>query len=113
MPVGGSGSGGAAGGGGGGSPSGRKRGREGGADGGAGEGNHKCSVCDKRFHSLQAMFGHLRSHPDRGWSGAYPPPAFRAEDEFADIRAAAAAEEEEAVNYKVPDLNNPPPPDSN
>ncbi|KAL1536886.1 zinc finger family protein [Salvia divinorum] len=103
----------------GGSPLGRKRAA---ADGG-GEGDrmYNCSVCNKAFSSPRAVFGHMRKHPDRGWTGAHPPPAFRAEEEFADLpvgqavdnaEAPAAAEEEEG-NYRVPDLNNPPPPESN
>ncbi|KAL1536885.1 zinc finger family protein [Salvia divinorum] len=68
----------------GGSPLGRKR--EAAADGG-GEGDrmYNCSVCNKAFSSPRAVFGHMRKHPDRGWTGAHPPPAFRAEEEFADL----------------------------
>lgn len=118
----------------GGSLSGKKRAREGGASGGSG-GNgagdgivQHCSVCNKGFGSSKALFGHMRSHPDRGWKGVHPPPSFRAEEEFADIRMAAAAaaaaveaeaesappkEAEDEAEYRVPDLNHPPPPDSN
>ncbi|KAH6784604.1 zinc finger family protein [Perilla frutescens var. hirtella] len=112
-----------------GSPAGRKRGRYGGAaaDGGSpsedgGRRTYNCSVCPRVFNTPNAMFGHMRAHPDRGWTGAHPPPSFRAEEEFADLRGAEAAanggeagadEEEagEARSYRVPDLNNPPPPD--
>ncbi|XP_057779576.1 uncharacterized protein LOC130998160 [Salvia miltiorrhiza] len=107
----------------GGCPSGRKRGREGGvgsSSGGnrVGEGGvQHCSVCNKGFGSSKALFGHMRSHPDRGWKGVHPPPAFRAEEEFADLHVAPEAEAEPEAgedenNYRVPDLNQPPPPDS-
>ncbi|KAH6803712.1 C2H2-like zinc finger protein [Perilla frutescens var. frutescens] len=113
----------------GGSPSGRKRGREGGAGSGGGGGGNQpgifqhCSVCNKRFGSSKALFGHMRSHPDRGWKGVHPPPAFKAEEEFADLRVEAAAlaeaaakeaedEAGEGTSYRVPDLNQPPPPDA-
>lgn len=135
MPVGGSGSGGVAAPGlqFGGYPAARKRTRDAGA--GAGGGNPpvqppnnegSCSLCGKVFLTPKALFGHMRSHQGRGWKGARPPPTFNAEEEFADFRVgqldagddAAAeggggAEDEEAgYNYKVPDLNNPPPEDS-
>lgn len=85
-----------------------------------------CSLCGKVFMTHKALFGHMRSHPGRGWRGARPPPTFRAEEEFADLRppdAAAAgapaaeegeggAEDEEGKNYTLPDLNNSPPEDS-
>ncbi|KAL1536884.1 translation initiation factor IF-2-like [Salvia divinorum] len=107
------------------SPAGKKRGRDGGAGSSASAGNQGggnayqyCSVCNKGFSSSKALFGHMRSHPDRGWKGVHPPPAFRAEEEFADLHLAAEEEAGEDAgdnegNFRVPDLNQPPPPDSN
>ncbi|PON50007.1 Zinc finger, C2H [Parasponia andersonii] len=33
-----------------------------------------CSVCRRDFGSWKALFGHMRSHPNREWRGAFPPP---------------------------------------
>lgn len=33
-----------------------------------------CRVCSRDFLSWKALFGHLRSHPDRDWRGCFPPP---------------------------------------
>ena len=38
-----------------------------------------CSVCGRRFGSWKALFGHMRSHPDRDWRGIHPPPKFTRE----------------------------------
>lgn len=106
----------------GGTPPGRKRKRDAGAASGSGGGSggdeggevgrvYKCCVCNRGFSTPQAMFGHMRAHPDRGWTGAHPPPTFKAEEEFADLRAEAAEEEGAPKIYRVPDLNKPPPPE--
>ncbi|KZV54312.1 hypothetical protein F511_34686 [Dorcoceras hygrometricum] len=122
-----------------GSPAARKRGRDEGDAGSAGrqQGGYQvpCPICARDFMSDKALFGHMRSHPNRGWKGVHPPPAFRAEEEFADVpglnrpegmEAAAGGEGGAAAegggeadmqaqgaaeeNYNVPDLNMPPPP---
>ncbi|CAA2968008.1 VASP homolog [Olea europaea subsp. europaea] len=120
----------------------RKRVKEGNQGGQAEGGNpFQCRVCGKQFQSAKALFGHMRQLPDRGWKGTFPPPSFRAEEEFAEVpghlnpgRAAAAGDAaaaqagEEATevhegreeagdglvgpqNYKLPDLNYKPPHD--
>ncbi|KAK1617135.1 hypothetical protein QYE76_022652 [Lolium multiflorum] len=38
-------------------------------------GDVECPECGKVFRSDKSMFGHLRSHPDRGYKGATPPRA--------------------------------------
>ncbi|XP_009766700.1 uncharacterized protein [Nicotiana sylvestris] len=55
-----------------------------------------CVVCHKDFHSIKALFGHMNSHPNRGWKGAYPPPTFNRE-EFADLHAQMQQQEEQEV----------------
>lgn len=104
-----------------------------------GEFPFQCSVCSRSFRSSKALFGHMRLHPDRGWRGAFPPPSFRAEEDFADVpnliqnaaagrgqqveedpadgvgNAPAAAEGGDGsatIKYKVTDLNFPPLPDT-
>ncbi|XP_022132655.1 uncharacterized protein LOC111005461 [Momordica charantia] len=70
--------------------SGKKRGRAeeqaGGSSSGGGKGKKKgelidppstdpkCATCGKIFGSWKAVFGHLRSHPERDYRGAFPPP---------------------------------------
>ncbi|XP_073030771.1 uncharacterized protein [Primulina eburnea] len=75
----------------GGSPA-RKRGREEGNAGGSGKQKAEggmppvpCPICGREFMSEKALFGHMRSHPNRGYKGVHPPPAFRADEEFADV----------------------------
>ncbi|KAI4381151.1 hypothetical protein MLD38_007258 [Melastoma candidum] len=33
-----------------------------------------CSICMREFPTARALFGHMRSHPERMWRGAHPPP---------------------------------------
>lgn len=42
------------------------------------EGPPICNVCGRSFISWKAVFGHLRSHRDRGYFGFLPPPTFNA-----------------------------------
>nr|XP_051202332.1 zinc finger protein ZAT4-like [Lolium perenne] len=42
--------------------------------GSSGGGDVECPECGKHFRSNKSMFGHLRSHPGRGYKGATPPP---------------------------------------
>ncbi|XP_010092408.2 suppressor protein SRP40 [Morus notabilis] len=39
-----------------------------------------CLLCEKIFPSMKSLFGHMRSHPDRGWRGIQPPPSAVSED---------------------------------
>ncbi|XP_059639729.1 zinc finger protein ZAT2 [Cornus florida] len=41
---------------------------------------YKCSECPRVFDREKSLFGHLRSHKDRSWRGAYPPPRFNQEE---------------------------------
>ncbi|CAI9782881.1 unnamed protein product [Fraxinus pennsylvanica] len=104
-----------------------------------GEFQFRCSVCSKSYRSSKALFGHLRLHPNRGWKGAFPPPSFRAEEDFSDVpilnqnvaagggqqivegvaddggnapASAQGGDGSAAVQYKVPDLNFSPLPDT-
>lgn len=38
------------------------------------KGEPRCATCNKVFKSWKALFGHLRSHPERTYRGALPPP---------------------------------------
>lgn len=42
-----------------------------------------CSMCGRGFLTDKSLFGHMRTHRDRAWKGALPPPVFSRE-EFAD-----------------------------
>ncbi|KAF5479142.1 hypothetical protein F2P56_005638 [Juglans regia] len=37
-------------------------------------GEPTCYVCRKKFPTMKALFGHMRSHPGREWRGVLPPP---------------------------------------
>nr|GMC93341.1 protein VASP homolog [Ipomoea batatas]GME09911.1 protein VASP homolog [Ipomoea batatas]GME13769.1 protein VASP homolog [Ipomoea batatas] len=50
------------------------------------EGAMICLVCGEGFPSVKSMFGHMKNHKSRGWKGAYPPPAFDYETEFAEYK---------------------------
>jgi len=39
----------------------------------ADEGKHICCICNKEFPTKNALFGHMRSHPERPWRGVSPP----------------------------------------
>ncbi|KAF5447623.1 hypothetical protein F2P56_033162 [Juglans regia] len=34
---------------------------------------NRCRICNKDFPSMQSLFGHMRSHPERSWRGIQPP----------------------------------------
>lgn len=48
------------------------------------KGEPRCPLCGSRFGSWKGYFGHLRVHPERDWSGAFPPPTFDPGEEMAD-----------------------------
>ncbi|KAI8541060.1 hypothetical protein RHMOL_Rhmol08G0033600 [Rhododendron molle] len=48
-----------------------------------GQGMFYCSICDRYFDSDRGLCGHLRTHADRGYRGAFPPPTFTRQ-EFVD-----------------------------
>ncbi|XP_022143488.1 zinc finger protein ZAT3-like [Momordica charantia] len=35
----------------------------------------KCGLCGKLFRTMKALYGHMRSHPDRTWRGMHPTPS--------------------------------------
>lgn len=37
------------------------------------DGKHICCICKKEFPTKNALFGHMRSHPERPWRGVSPP----------------------------------------
>lgn len=51
--------------------------------GAEGQGMFYCSICDRYFDSDRGLCGHLRTHADRGYRGAFPPPTFTRQ-EFVD-----------------------------
>ncbi|XP_031107730.1 uncharacterized protein C11orf96 homolog [Ipomoea triloba] len=59
-------------------------------------GDFACEVCGARYPTEKAMFGHLRSHKDRGWRGAFRPPTFTIE-EFAEYQEHLVKPEEEQL----------------
>ncbi|KAI5683979.1 hypothetical protein M9H77_05207 [Catharanthus roseus] len=88
-------------------------------------GQFKCNLCNKEFGSNKKFFGHMRTHTDRNWKGAFPPPTF-SRQEFTDTgllnpekgeedQGEQEAEHivqpqtlEDTGQYRVPDLNLPP-----
>ncbi|KAL6953026.1 hypothetical protein U1Q18_011485 [Sarracenia purpurea var. burkii] len=40
-----------------------------------------CTICTREFRTDRGLCGHMRSHADRPWRGAFPPPVFN-RDEF-------------------------------
>ncbi|CAA7035690.1 unnamed protein product [Microthlaspi erraticum] len=45
------------------------------------KGPPRCNICRRNFGSWKAVFGHLRSHKNRGYHGFLPPPSFNAAEE--------------------------------
>ncbi|KAL2501409.1 uncharacterized protein Fot_35257 [Forsythia ovata] len=73
----------------------------------------QCTICGKPCVLAKALFGHMRSHPDRGWKGAFPPPSFSVEEEFFDVpfqNRGPAAEGDGGVPQieDVPQVDNNP-----
>ncbi|VFQ88211.1 unnamed protein product [Cuscuta campestris] len=60
------------------------------------EERHVCDTCGAVYPTEKAMFGHLRSHKERLWRGAYCPPSFSM-DEFAEYRELLVKSEEEQL----------------
>ncbi|XP_028219809.1 uncharacterized protein LOC114401498 [Glycine soja] len=40
------------------------------------DGKRVCCICKKEFPTKNALFGHMRSHPERSWRGVSPPTHF-------------------------------------
>nr|GMD39028.1 protein VASP homolog [Ipomoea batatas] len=104
------------------------------APAGEAAGDFACEICSARYLTEKAMFGHLRSHKDRGWRGAFRPPTFSME-EFGEYQEHLVKPEEEQLReieaeeraaagervvldvdlnaqveeFILPDLNLPPP----
>lgn len=99
------------------------------------KGEPRCATCNKVFKSWKALFGHLRSHPERTYRGALPPPTaaeldiHRCQQQLAstlltaaqaaasrrrldiDLNQPSAADEEDRTGVGF-DLNAEPPPES-
>lgn len=75
-----------------------------------------CPVCDEGFSGVKSMFGHMKNHKNRGWKGAYPPPAFDYLSEFSEYQHLLVkpidqqeAEEEEAAGGTIEQAPVPAP----
>ncbi|RHN76392.1 putative transcription factor C2H2 family [Medicago truncatula] len=40
-----------------------------------------CSICEKKFPTKNALYGHMRSHPNRDFKGLNPPTEYHKEDQ--------------------------------
>ncbi|XP_009337123.1 translation initiation factor IF-2-like [Pyrus x bretschneideri] len=72
-----------------------------------------CPVCNRSdFSSWKALFGHQRSHPERPYRGAFPPPGQQQGEasNAANVREARDVEEDNEGRGGI-DLNMPPPDD--
>ncbi|KAK9948258.1 hypothetical protein M0R45_003843 [Rubus argutus] len=60
-----------------------------------------CQVCNKRYTSWKALFGHMRSHPERSWRGVHPPPRFdgHRQREIIDLTSMGDQDEYEEEGY--------------
>lgn len=93
------------------------------------KGEPRCATCNKVFKSWKALFGHLRSHPERTYRGALPPPTaaeldiHRCQQQLAStlltVAQAVASRRGLDIDLNQPsaaavafDLNADPPPDS-
>lgn len=70
----------------------------------------KCAVCDREFPSWKSLFGHMRSHPERPWRGAFPPPAFNPAEGALEFDLNVAAEPSLPLPPPPPQSPSPPPP---
>ncbi|KAL5569089.1 hypothetical protein UlMin_025664 [Ulmus minor] len=66
-----------------------------------------CRVCGREFGSWKALFGHMRSHPERQWRGAFPPPVEQRHSQEEQAGAGEGGAEEGRVAWEF-DLNYRP-----